>query len=59
MEWWQESSTQVPGIARDGLNSLVILGVWTLWKHHNGCIFYNKSHSVPDAIGSVGLEIDL
>ena len=52
-------STHVPGIARDGINSLVILGVWTLWKHRNGCVFDNKSLSVADAIRSVGLEIDL
>jgi hypothetical protein len=59
MDWWQDLSTKVPGIARNGLNSLVILGVWTLWKHRNGCVFDNKSPSVAVAIRSVGLEIDL
>jgi hypothetical protein len=38
MDWWQDLSTKVPRIARNGLNSLVILGVWTLWKHRNGCV---------------------
>jgi hypothetical protein len=23
---------------KKGLNSLVILGAWTLWKHHNRCL---------------------
>jgi hypothetical protein len=52
-------STQVFGIARDGLNSLVILEVWTLWKHHNRCLFDNKSPNIVDAIRRVGLEVDL
>jgi hypothetical protein len=59
MDWWQDLSTKIPGIARNGLNSLAILGVWTLWKHRNGCVFDNKSPSVVVAIKSVGLEIDL
>jgi hypothetical protein len=24
---------------RKGFNSLVILGVWTIWKHRNRCVF--------------------
>jgi hypothetical protein len=59
LEWWRTLCTKVSGIARDGLNSLVILGVWTLWKQHNGCVFDNKSPSIADAIRRVGLEVDL
>jgi hypothetical protein len=51
--------TKVSRIARGGLNSLVILGVWTLWKQHNGCVFDNKSPNIVDAIIRVGLEVDL
>jgi hypothetical protein len=59
LEWWRTLCTKVSGNARDGLNSLVILGVWTLWKQHNGCVFDNKSPSIADAIRRVELEVHL
>jgi hypothetical protein len=37
MEWWQEVSEVVRGPFRDGLNSLIVLGVWVLWNHRNRC----------------------
>ena len=58
-EWWRTLCTKVSGIARDGLNSLVILGVWTLWKQRNGCVFDNKNPSIADAIRRVELEVHL
>jgi hypothetical protein len=27
------------GPSKKGLNSLIILGAWTLWKHRNRCAF--------------------
>jgi hypothetical protein len=30
LEWWQEANERAPGLIRKGLNSLVILGAWTL-----------------------------
>jgi hypothetical protein len=59
LERWRVLCAKVSGIARDGLNSLVILGVWTLWKQRNGYVFYNKSPSINDGIRRVGLEVDL
>jgi hypothetical protein len=35
MEWWRRASEQVQGIAEKGLNSLIILGFWTIWNHRN------------------------
>ena len=29
----------VSGDARKGLNSLIILGAWTIWNHRNDCVF--------------------
>ena len=29
----------VIGLTKKGLNSLIILGTWTLWNHRNKCIF--------------------
>jgi hypothetical protein len=59
LEWWRMLCTKVSRIARHGLNSLVILGVWTLWKPRNGFVFDNKSPNIADAIRRVGgLEVD-
>jgi hypothetical protein len=59
LEWWRTLCTKVSRIAWDDLNSLVIMGVWTLSKQHNGCVFDNKRPSITDAIRRVGLEVDL
>ena len=37
--WWKRASEATEGISRLGFNSLVILGVWILWKVRNGCVF--------------------
>jgi hypothetical protein len=37
---------RVQGQAREGFNSLVILGSWVVWKHRNQCLFHGASPSV-------------
>jgi hypothetical protein len=37
--WWSLAAGQISAVARRGLNALIILGVWTLWKHRNICVF--------------------
>ena len=39
MHWWQRSSDQLHGIAKKGFNSLISLGLQTLWNHRNECVF--------------------
>uniref|UniRef100_A0A0A9FLA7 Uncharacterized protein n=1 Tax=Arundo donax TaxID=35708 RepID=A0A0A9FLA7_ARUDO len=39
------ASTSVGNTIRRGLNTLIILGAWILWKHHNDCIFNGVSKS--------------
>jgi uncharacterized membrane protein len=39
MEWWRRASEQVQDIAEKGLNSVRILGFWTIWNHRNSCVF--------------------
>jgi hypothetical protein len=42
---------------RKGLNSLIILGAWTKWKHRNDCVFNVKAPHLPTALGMAGDEL--
>ena len=37
-------------ILRKGINSLIILGAWTLWTHRNKCVFDGAAPSVAGAL---------
>src|SRR5207244_3969925 len=34
-DWWRRASEATQGLAKQGLNSLIILGAWSLWNHRN------------------------
>lgn len=36
--WWSNAISRVPKVLREGLNSLIILIPWELWKHRNDCV---------------------
>jgi hypothetical protein len=44
--WWKKVAAAVPKEARKGLNSLIILVAWEIWKHRNSCVFDNKRPSI-------------
>jgi len=37
--WWEKASERVSGQVRNGLNSIIILGAWSVWNHRNRCVF--------------------
>lgn len=41
-KWWREVVKLVPKERRQGLNSLIILTAWKIWKHRNSCVFENS-----------------
>jgi hypothetical protein len=45
-KWWRKVSRKISKEKRKGLNSLIILGAWSIWKHRNDCIFMAESPSV-------------
>jgi hypothetical protein len=45
------------GIAKKGLDSLITLGLWTLWNHRNGCVFDRVTLSLEGAIRRADEEI--
>ena len=48
--WWERVNSAASDMARKGINSLVILGAWTLWRHRNSCVFDGAAPSVAGAL---------
>ncbi|GJN40615.1 hypothetical protein PR202_gb29859 [Eleusine coracana subsp. coracana] len=44
---------------RKGLNSLIILGVWILWKHRNSCVFEGTQPSIQTILQEYRTERNL
>ena len=58
--WWEKaSSSTVDGLMRQGINSLIILGAWTIWNHRNGCFFDGAAPNIAGALIAAGEERSL
>jgi hypothetical protein len=49
-DWWDTSSNAVAVHLRKGLNSITILGAWTLWNIRNRCVFDAESPKLARAL---------
>lgn len=56
LEWWEEASEAVNGLTKKGLDFLIILGAWLIWKHRNMCVFDNWSPSLALILRQVDKE---
>jgi hypothetical protein len=45
-DWWRKTMRRVSKEHRKGVNSLIILGAWIIWKHRNACVFEGASPSI-------------
>ncbi|CAO2186422.1 unnamed protein product [Urochloa humidicola] len=45
-DWWRKIIRKVPKDQKKGVNSLIILGAWMIWKHRNACVFEGVAPSV-------------
>jgi len=45
-EWWCKVLKKVKKEYKKGVNSLIILGAWMIWKHRNACVFEGMAPSV-------------
>jgi hypothetical protein len=43
-------SDSIGGSFQAGLNSLVILGAWSLWRHLNDCVFNGARTSISSVM---------
>jgi hypothetical protein len=42
-DWWGRVINSAPSTIKGMLNSLFILGAWTLWRHRNDCVLNGVS----------------
>ncbi|CAL5002947.1 unnamed protein product [Urochloa decumbens] len=54
--WWRKTVAAAPKEVRKGINSLIILVAWELWKHRNSCVFDNQRPNIQDVLWSVNTE---
>ena len=52
MEWWAGASNRFSGQVKKGVNSIIILGAWLVWKHRNYCVFDGGSPDLSRVISS-------
>jgi hypothetical protein len=50
MEWWLQVVSEADKALKKGLNSLVILGTWILWKHRNDIVFNGATPRLSTAL---------
>ena len=48
-------SSAAGDMLKKGINSLIILGAWTLWTHRNKCVF---DGAVPNISGALPVAVD-
>jgi hypothetical protein len=55
--WWSNVEVLMDGRATKGLNSLIILGSQTIWKHHNRLVFDGVSPNLANALLLARLDL--
>lgn len=54
--WWRKITKRVGKQHGKGLNALIILDTWTIWKHRNACVFDGDSPSISTSVRNLQLE---
>jgi hypothetical protein len=57
--WWERVAAALSGDVQKGLNSLIILGAWYIWKHRNNCLFDGASPRVVSILSMARDEAQL
>jgi hypothetical protein len=54
--WWCCTIKSVPRVEHNGLNTLIILVAWEIWKHRNACVFEGAKPNIEVLLDSVASE---
>jgi hypothetical protein len=57
-DWWTEVNV-VDDQTKKGLNSLIILGAWSIWKRSNRCVFDGLQPRIDVVLHLLGEELHL
>jgi len=57
--WWGKLIRAAPKDLRKGLNSLVILVAWEIWKHRNSCVFEGSLPNIQVLLQAITNESTL
>ncbi|GJN03220.1 hypothetical protein PR202_ga20639 [Eleusine coracana subsp. coracana] len=52
-DWWRWASSLVCASIKKGLNSHIISGAWSLWRHRNDCVFNGAAPRLPSILTMV------
>ena len=54
-DWWSgaDGTGRVEGLARKGLNYLIILRACSIWNHRNRCVFDRISPGLPKVLSTI------
>jgi hypothetical protein len=55
-DWWAGTNMAATGLLKQGTNTLIILGSWTIWNHRNICIFEKEAPNLTRALVMAGEE---
>jgi hypothetical protein len=50
MDWWRRMNDLSLDPRKKGLNSMIVLGAWILWKHRNRFVFDGDAPSMAAAL---------
>ena len=56
-DWWTNASNRVTRQVQKGLNSIIILGAWSIWKHRNSCVFDGVTPNLPCVVATIQEEM--
>jgi len=48
--WWTSTNSGVDDQTKKDLNSIIILGAWSIWNHHNRCMFDGIQSSLISSV---------
>ena len=49
-DWWERITIDSSVLVLQGINSLIILGAWTIWTQRNNCVFDRATPDVARAL---------